>query len=71
MQLNDAETIAAEFLVNRLKAKSIDLLESRKGPEPNRTSVRFLVEDADERWTKFEVKVDSATKKVVTFGMIF
>lgn len=71
-QLDDVEAIAAEFLLNKLKASSVDVLGTRPNPDSDHSRVVCcLVEDGDGLLTNFEVKVDPLTKKVVTWNMLF
>lgn len=66
---SDAETIAADFVLNRLKACSVDSLESEFDPESNKTTVFGLLEDGAGRWVEFEVRVDPAARKVDAWRM--
>lgn len=71
MQSDEAENIAREFLLNRLRASSVEVLDTKLGPEPDVMTVSGFLEDGDRRRRKFEVRVNSLTKKAVTWNIFF
>jgi hypothetical protein len=71
LESDEAENIAREFLLNRLRASSVEVLDAKLGPEPDVMTVSGFLEDGDRRRRKFEVKVSSLTKKAVTWNVLF
>ena len=71
MESDEAENIAREFLLNRLRASSVEVLDTKPGPGPDVMTVSGFLADGDRRRRKFEVKVSSLTKKAVTWNVLF
>lgn len=71
LERDEAEAIAREFVLNRLKASSVEVLDFSQGPKPDLITVYGLLEDGDGRSRKFEVRINSVTKKVGTWNIFF
>jgi hypothetical protein len=71
LELEEAGNIAAEFVLNRLRASSVEVLETRPDGKPDVVAVLGLLEDGAGRSREFEVKVNELTKAVVAWNILF